>query len=149
MKTRIYEKIKQLVQKISLTFYLCQLCSGKWKGFRIKNADINPIYKKDGLTDKSNYWKFRVLPLLSTTFESHIIYNPVIHYMHSYLNKLLRCFEKLIQFNTPCLNYFSNGKTNLENLGSVVLSSWTFLKLITAYHMILSLQNVKFMALIK
>ena len=55
MKTRIYEKIKQLMQKISWGFYLCQLCSGKWKGFRIKNADINPIYKKDGLTDKSNY----------------------------------------------------------------------------------------------
>ena len=50
--------------------------NGKWKNFLTpkKNANINPVLKKDDPTDKINYHPVRVLPLLSKIFEK-VIYN--------------------------------------------------------------------------
>ena len=54
----------------------------------IKLFNTVPVYKKEDLTDKTNYKPFRVLLLLSKVFEK-VIYEQLYEYLNNYLNGLL------------------------------------------------------------
>ena len=59
----------------------------------LKNTNVTPVHKKDDPTDKTNFGPVSVLPLLSKVLE-RVIYNQLVKYMDTFLNKLLCGFRK-------------------------------------------------------
>ena len=61
------------------------LKNGKFPG-SLKNANITPVHKKDGPTDKVNYRPVSALPLLFKIFE-RVVYNQLGEYMDLFIHK--------------------------------------------------------------
>ena len=59
----------------------------------MKLADITPVFKKDGRTDKSNYRPISILPNLSKMFEK-CIYNQLSIFFDKVLSKYQCGFRK-------------------------------------------------------
>ena len=91
------------------------LINGKFP-ITLKNANVTPVHKKDGSTDKTNFRPVSVLPLLLKVFE-RTIYNQLCKYMDTFLNKLLSDLGKPTILGMPSLSYYNDGRRNLIALG--------------------------------
>ena len=84
----------------------------------LKNANVRPVHKKDDPTDKTNVRPASVLPLLSKVFE-RVIYNQLVKYMDTFLNKLLCGFRKTHSTQHALFKLLQRWQKELDNSGLV------------------------------
>ena len=77
----------------------------------LKFSDITPVHKKDETTNKENYRRISVLPLISKIIE-RIIHDQLSEYLEKYLNSILCDLGKLIPHNMLYLSYCKYGRKN-------------------------------------
>ena len=84
----------------------------------LKEANITPIFKKDGPLDKSNYSPVSILPLILKVFE-RLIYNQLSEYTESFLNHILCGFRKAHSTQHALFKLLQSWQKELDNGGFV------------------------------
>ena len=96
----------------------CALINGKFP-ITLKNANVTPVNKKDDPTDKTNFRRISVLPLLSKVFEL-VMYDQLGKYLDTFLHKLLCGFRKAHSTQHALFKLLQRWQNELDNSGLVV-----------------------------
>ena len=75
----------------------------------LKLGNLTPVHKKGEPTDKENYRKVNVLPLLSKIFE-RLIHDQLNEYLEQYLNSLVCGSRKAHSPQYALFRLYKNGK---------------------------------------
>ena len=85
--------------------------------YKLKFADVSPLFKKCCKTDKSNYRLVSILPVISKVYE-RFIYNQLNDYFESKLSKFQCGFRKVYSAQYCMLLLLEKGKKCIDNKGS-------------------------------
>jgi len=82
----------------------------------LKQADVTPIYKKDGATNVKNYRPVSVLPTVSKVFE-RLMQEQITHYMDKFLSPFLCGYRKGLSTQTALMHMIEKFKLSLDKKG--------------------------------
>ena len=82
--------------------------------FKLKEAEVIPLHKKNNTLDKSNYRPVSILPVLSKKFE-RAIYNQLINHFNIHFHPFLSAFRPGYGCHTTLLKILEDWKRALDD----------------------------------
>ena len=82
----------------------------------MKLADINPLFKKDDSTNKTNYRPISILPSISKVFEK-LLQKPITTYIENYLHEYICGYRKGYSTQHALITLLEKWKIMLDKQG--------------------------------